>query len=218
MKRSWILFEHKVQPTIFYGEVIRYEVQSIAGQEMKSYLITDPKFYSVEIATFRNIMQKALQKHQPDFALYRDKNNLDYAEMAKLFQELCSHSGKTKAMLHGNVGLAAELHAYGVHLTSQQFDEIAKAKALGLFVVISCHSEEEILLAQKKGADAVTYSPIFSTPEKGEPKGLEDLNERVAKIRLPIIALGGITTKAQVKAVEKSGCFGFASIRYFIDN
>ena len=86
------------------------------------------------------------------------------------------------------------------------------------FTIISCHSEKEILEAQKRGADAVTYSPIFSTPDKGEPKGLEDLNERVAKISLPIIALGGITTDEQVKAVEKSGCYGFASIRYFIDN
>ncbi|WP_345974562.1 thiamine phosphate synthase [Sulfurimonas sp. HSL3-7] len=185
---------------------------------MKSYLITDPRFYSTTPTTFRMTMQKTLQKHQPDFALYRDKNNPDYAEMAKLFLELCSGSGKTKAILHGNVGLAAELHAYGVHLTSQQFDEIEAAKASGLFVVISCHSEAEILEAQRRGADAVTYSPIFNTPDKGEPKGLEDLNERVAKISLPIIALGGITTKAQVKAVEQSGCYGFASIRYFIDN
>ncbi len=185
---------------------------------MKSYLITDPKFYSAELATFRIVLQKTLQKHQPDFALYRDKNNPDYAETAKLFLEVCSRFGRTKALLHGDVGLASELHADGVHLTSQQSDEIEKAKALGLFVVISCHSEEEILEAQKRGADMVTYSPVFSTPGKGEPKGLEDLNERVAKISLPIIALGGIITKAQVKAVEKSGCYGFASIRYFIDN
>jgi len=91
-------------------------------------------------------------------------------------------------------------------------------KNLNLFAVISCHSEKEILEAEKKGADAVTYSPIFNTPNKGEPKGLEDLNERVDKISLPIIALGGITTPEQVKAVEKSGAYGFASIRYFIDN
>ena len=185
---------------------------------MKSYLITDPKYYASGPSDFRSILHDRLLKHQPDFALYRDKNSQDYAEMAKLFLEICSHFPETKALLHGDVDLAVELRADGVHLTSKQFDEIERAKALGLFTVISCHSEEEMLEAHKRGADAVTYSPIFSTPGKGEPKGLEDLNERVAKISLPIIALGGITTKAQVKAVEKSGCFGFASIRYFIDN
>jgi len=185
---------------------------------MKRYLITDPKFYSSDPDQFRSTLQAVLAKHHPDFALYRDKNNPDYAVLAKEFIALCSGSEKTRTMLHGDVELAASLQAYGVHLTSQQFDEIGKAKASGLFVVISCHSEEEILEAQRRGADAVTYSPLFSTPGKGEPKGLEDLNEIVAKISLPIIALGGITMPEQVDAVEKSGAYGFASIRYFIEN
>ena len=185
---------------------------------MKSYLITDPAFYSAERTAFGRLMQNALQKHRPDFALYRDKNSPDYAQMAELFLELCSRFAETKPLLHGNVELAAKLKAFGVHLTSQQAGEIERAKGLGLFVVISCHSEEEMMQAQQKGADAVTYSPVFSSPGKGEPKGLEDLNERVAKISLPIIALGGITSKAQVKAVEKCGAYAFASIRYFIEN
>jgi len=85
-------------------------------------------------------------------------------------------------------------------------------------VVVSCHSEAEVSKAEELGADAVTYSPIFSTPNKGEPKGLAELQRMVDKISLPIIALGGITTPEQVKAVEKTGCFGFASIRYFVEN
>ncbi|MGB6018221.1 MAG: thiamine phosphate synthase [Sulfurimonadaceae bacterium] len=185
---------------------------------MNSYLITDPKFYSDDSEIFRSSLQDVLAKHQPDFALYRDKNTPNYAGMAEAFLDVSLQFKNTKALLHGDVDLAAKLNAFGVHLTSQQFDEIEKAKALGLFTVISCHSEEEILEAQKRGADAVTYSPVFSTPDKGEPKGLEDLQHIVDKISLPIIALGGITTPEQVKAVEKSGAYGFASIRYFIDN
>jgi len=185
---------------------------------MKSYLITDPKFYSSDSEQFRSTLQAVLTRHQPDFALYRDKNNPKYAETAELFLKECAQFDKTKVMLHGDVTLASELQAYGVHLTSQQFDEIGRAKASGLFVVISCHTEAEIVEAQRRGADAVTYSPVFSSPGKGEPKGLEDLNEIVAKISLPIIALGGITTPEQVEAVEKSGAYGFASIRYFIEN
>ncbi len=185
---------------------------------MRSYLITDPGFYSDTPATFQKKLQDVLQKHRPDFALYRDKKSPDYAAMAPLFLNVCSQHPHTKAILHGDVELAAALKAYGVHLTSLQTDEIEKAKRFGLFTVVSCHSEDEIVRAEEKGADAVTYSPIFATPLKGEPKGLEDLNERVAKISLPIIALGGITTPEQVKAVEKSGAYAFASIRYFIDN
>ena len=185
---------------------------------MNSYLITDPKYFSHDTVTFQETLRKVLSEHHPDFVLYRDKNNSAYAEMAKQFLTLCGQFTETKALLHGDIELAAGHGAFGVHLTSLQFDDIEKAKALGLFVVISCHSEEDILNAVQKGADAVTYSPIFSTPNKGKPKGLEDLQHIVDKISLPIIALGGITTPEQVKAVEKSGAYGFASIRYFIDN
>jgi len=183
---------------------------------MYSYLITDPKQYSQSLPAFAQKMKIALSCHQPSFALYRDKENSEYEQLAKEFIALCRDT-PTKAMLHGNVALASKLKAYGVHLTSQQFSKIEKAKALDLFTVISCHSEEEILKAEKLGVDAVTFSPIFSTPDKGEPKGLAELQRMVDKISLPIIALGGITTDEQVEAVEKSGCYGFASIRYFVE-
>ena len=33
---------------------------------------------------------------------------------------------------------------------------------------------------------------------------------------IPIIALGGIITKDQIKLLEDINCYGFASIRYFL--
>ncbi|MGD9969385.1 MAG: thiamine phosphate synthase [Sulfuricurvum sp.] len=65
-------------------------------------------------------------------------------------------------------------------------------------------------------SDAITYSPVFASPGKGEPKGLEDLKELVATINIPVFALGGIVTEEQIRAVETAGAYGFASIRYFI--
>ena len=184
---------------------------------IKRYLITDPKYYGTTPDRLVQRLQEVLKNGQCDFICYRDKSSDNYPLMASFFlgavEELCP-----VRLLHGDVELAAELHAEGVHLTSTQFDEIEKAKALDLFVVISTHTHEEVQRAAGLGADAVTYSPIFATPGKGEPKGLEDLKEIVGKIPLNIIALGGITTPAQVKQIEESGAFGFASIRYFIEN
>ena len=180
---------------------------------MHSYLITDPKYYSTDFISLQNILTIQL----PDFILYRDKKNKDYKKSAIKFLEVCSQFNSVKPILHGDVDLASTLGAYGVHLTSLQFDKIKRAKEVGLFTVISCHSEREMLEAEKLGADAVTFSPIFSTPNKGEPKGLAELQRMVAKINIPIIALGGITTEKEVKAVESTCCYGFASIRYFID-
>ena len=61
----------------------------------------------------------------------------------------------------------------------------------------------------------VTYSPIFETPDKGEPVGLHMLSELTSAVDIPVIALGGIVTDEQVEACQMSGASGFASIRYF---
>ena len=105
----------------------------------------------------------------------------------------------------------------GVHLTSTQFEDIKNAKELGLFVIISCHTFDDIKNAKENFADAVTFSPIFETPNKGAPKGIEILNEAVNKFEdIKIFALGGIIDENQVKQISKTKAYGFASIRYFV--
>jgi len=183
---------------------------------VKSYLITDPSLYGTTPDSIETALPAVFSQKLPDFALFRDKQSSDYAALASVFIRICRNHTVFKVLLHGDYALASVLGADGVHLTSTQVDEIVEAKALGLYVVISTHTHEEALKAQELGADAITYSPIFFSPNKGEPKGLEDLKEIVAKIEIPIFALGGITAQEQINAVEKCGAYGFASIRYFI--
>lgn len=183
---------------------------------MKSYLITDPSYYGSTPDALESALDVIYSHRFPDFVLFRDKQTPDYADLAHTFITLSRQYKIPHVLLHGDYALADELKADGVHFTSTQFDEIKEAKKRGLYVVISTHSYEEALKAQALGADAITYSPIFHSPNKGEPKGLEDLKEIVARIRVPIFALGGITTEEQIKAVEECGAYGFASIRYFI--
>ena len=182
---------------------------------IKSYLITDPEFYGTKLTAFTQKLQSVIDKNSVDFALYRDKNNLDYKLFAQEFIFTCKQKN-IASLLHQDYKLARELGAFGVHLTSAQFNAIQEAKSLGLFVVISTHSFEEIEIAKNLGADAVTLSPIFASPNKGIPKGLAPLKEIVGKIKIKIIALGGITTDEQIKAVESCGVFAYASIRKFI--
>lgn len=183
---------------------------------MKSYLITDPLFYGSDVETLHRALQKALILHHPDFALFRDKQTSSYSELARVFIDVCQQNNVPNILLHGDALLAHRLGATGVHLASHQHVSIAEAKSFGLYVIISAHTHLEALIAEDVGADAITYSPIFASPGKGEPKGLEDLKQIVDKIRIPIFALGGITTEEQIKAVEECGVYGFASIRYFI--
>jgi len=147
--------------------------------------------------------------------VYRDKTTPHYAQNAKLFLHKANEYAFDRVLLHQDYTLAHTLHANGIHLSSSQIEEIPKAKALGLFVVVSTHNHNEALLAQELGADMITYSPIFETPNKGTPIGLGALKELQGIISLPIIALGGIITKEQIEACKHSGASGFASIRYF---
>ncbi len=180
---------------------------------LKSYLITDPKLFGESAEALERSLSLAIAEHSPDFICLRDKSSTRYAELADQFLKI---PGSHKALLHGDVDLAVTLGAYGVHLSSLQFDEIARAKEAGLYVIASTHSFEEALAA--KEADAITYSPIFHSPGKGIPKGLEDLKEITGKINTKIFALGGITTQEQIQQVETCGVYGFASIRYFKGN
>jgi thiamine-phosphate pyrophosphorylase len=170
------------------------------------YAITDPKYYSL------NYLQQL--NNSADFVLLREKTTKDYKNLAKEFINNTKEFNYKK-ILHQDYTLAKELNAYGVHLTSKQFNDIKKAKELGLFVVISTHSFKEIELAVKLGADAVTFSPIFYTPNKGEPKGIEALKEAVKKYNIKIIALGGIVSQKEIEEIQKANPWGFASIRYF---
>ncbi len=178
---------------------------------MISYAITDPSTLSFERLDedLKRISQKA------DMVVYRDKANDAYETFAAQFLTQAKNYSFEKILLHGTVDLAAKLDADGVHLRSNQFNEIVLAKQQDLFVVISCHTADEAKRAEDLGADMITYSPIFSTPNKGKPLGLGALKELQGIISLPIIALGGILTQEQINACQVAGASGFASIRFF---
>jgi len=182
---------------------------------MKSYLITSQSFYTDKQGRFRKNLQTQLQKHHPDFVLFRDKETPHYECLAEEFLDVCSAFQGVSAFLHRDIALACRLGAKGVHLSSDMFGEIANAKRAGLEVIVSTHTHEEALFAQNAGADYVTYSPIFTSPNKGKPKGVEDLKALLQKVDIKVFALGGIVSEAQINAVNKAGAFGFASIRYF---
>lgn len=184
---------------------------------MIKYLITDPKYYTNNEKKFEKILINILDKHQIDIACFRDKESSNFEEIAKIFIEICKEKNIKKILLNSDFLLAHKLKASGVHLTSAQFNDILKAKELGLYVITSCHTFEDIQKSIDNQADAVTYSPIFGTPNKGTPKGIESLKEVIDKYpNIKIIALGGIIDETQIEQISKTKAYGIASIRYFV--
>ena len=182
---------------------------------MKKYLITSPNFYTDIPQVFEKKLEEQIQKHQPNFVLLRDKQTTAYIVLANSFMKVMKNHPKIKAFLHDDINLAVELNASGVHLPSYSFDKITKAKSKNLEVIVSTHTMDEVLKAEKFHANYVTYSPIFFSPNKGKPKGIENLLEILKVTNINIFALGGIVNKEEVSLIQKTKVYGFASIRYF---
>jgi len=182
---------------------------------MKKYLITSRQFYTDTPAVFRSVLHERIRLHAPDFVLYRDKFDPNYAQQAEHAVEVCRQFEGVKSFVHQDPKLAQKLQADGVHLTSLQFDRIKEAKDLGLEVIVSTHTFDELHLAAKLYADYATFSPIFATPGKAEPKGVKMLAKAVRESDIRIFALGGIVSQMEVDAIQAANPYGFASIRYF---
>ncbi len=169
---------------------------------MIKYLITDPNYH---YKSFKGV----------DFVCFRDKKSDAFEAKATEFIVQAKEEGIENIFLSEHYLIAKKLGATGVHLTSRQFVFIPEAKRRGLKVIISTHTEAEIEEAIRKKVDFITYSPIFESPNKGTPKGIEDLKKMVLRYNIPIIALGGIISEKEILQVKEAGAYGFASIRYF---
>ncbi len=120
-----------------------------------------------------------------------------------------------KLFINDRADIAVIAGADGVHLTetSVQADEIIN-NFPGLIIGVSTHSLKGARNAEARGADFITFSPIYETPSKagyGPPQGLEPLGQVVQAVRLPVLALGGITLYRVPKCLEQ-GAFGVAVI------
>jgi thiamine-phosphate pyrophosphorylase len=182
---------------------------------MISYLITDPKYYSTNRETFSQILERNIQKNNPDFICFRDKTSVNTDELIKAFLEICNKYNK-KSFINSYINNCINYNSNGIHITSTQIDKVKEYQKYNKITILSTHNEDDIKIAIDNNIDYITYSPIFKTPQKGTPKGINSLKNIKNKYDIPIIALGGIISNKQVTELKNIKAFGFASIRYFI--
>ncbi len=183
-----------------------------------SYLITDPKEFGNSVDEFSHNLTNSLSKHRVDMVCFRDKHSQNIEELAKVCLQISKQFNIPKVLINSNIKLALKLGFDGIHLTSNQFEDIKISKENSLFTIISCHTQDEVTMAKKLGTNGVTYSPIFYKENKGKPKGIESLKNIVDIFQdneFSILALGGIISDNEITQIKSTKARGFASIRYF---
>jgi thiamine-phosphate pyrophosphorylase len=80
-----------------------------------------------------------------------------------------------------------------------------------LLIGASTHTLDGIRNAADVGADFVTFGPIFATPSKGRPQGIETLHTVCAAVSIPVFAIGGITVETARECLD-AGAHGIAVV------
>ncbi len=114
-------------------------------------------------------------------------------------------------IINDRIDIALLSNADGVHSPADGVSS-KYIKKYGLTAGKSVHSIDEALGAQRGGYDYLIFGPVFRTQFKvryGKPLGLKKLKEVCEEVRIPVIAIGGITPERASKCIA-SGAAGVA--------
>ena len=125
----------------------------------------------------------------------------------------------TKIVVNTRVDVALAVGAAGAHLPSgspppRYWRAITPPDFL---IGVSCHTLEEARAAEQEGADYIFFGPVFAPRSKSAdlpPRGLDRLAEAAHAVRIPLLALGGIT-KENASRCASAGAAGVAAISMF---
>ncbi len=139
----------------------------------------------------------------------------EFLELSQAAQTKLSKRG-VPLIVNDRADIALAAGASGVHLGQEDLP-LQSARALlghGRLVGVSVTSVEEARRAWHGGADYVGAGPVFATSTKdctAPPLGLEGLKKIRSAVRIPILAIGGLTP-ANARQVLDSGADGLAVI------
>jgi thiamine-phosphate pyrophosphorylase len=151
------------------------------------------------------------------------EKDLEARELAPVCRALREPTRERGALLIVNdrADVALAVGADGVQRTATSLS-VADLRTVAdkrLLIGASVHSLDEARAAEDDGADWVVFGPVYDTPSKrmfGAPQGLHALERVSAAMRIPVIAIGGITVE-RVRPVRATGAAGVAVISAILD-
>ena len=146
------------------------------------------------------------------------EKDLGAADLALLCRRLRGLTLDTQALLIVNdrvdVALAVGADAVQRASTSLPVKDVRGLVGGRLKIGASVHSLPEAIEAEINSADWVVFGPVYETPSKrgfGPPQGLDKLSRVATAVKIPVIAIGGITPE-RVREVRRAGAQGVAVI------
>lgn len=153
-----------------------------------------------------------------DWIQIREKD-LDGRPLALLVEEALRRCGHAKIIVNSRADVALACGAAGLHLPADSPPPSAWRPICppGFLIGVSCHTVEELVEAERGGADYALFAPVFrplSKEDSRAPHGLEGLRRACASVRIPVLALGGITAGNASSCLD-AGAAGVAGITLF---
>lgn len=130
----------------------------------------------------------------------------EFFSLAREIGQLSRKAGCT-FIVNDRVDIALATMADGVHLGQEDLPLDVARKLMGRekIIGISTHDLAQAQEAERGGADYIGFGPIFGTTTKDTghtPRGPAMLKEICKAIKIPIVAIGGITEKNIVQVWE----------------
>ena len=140
----------------------------------------------------------------------------EYLELASIAEAICEKF-EAILLLATSVENFQQSNARGLHLTSQVLNDYT-SRPVGddKLLSVSCHTEDDMIKAEKLGADILLLSPVKETSSHpGVPGiGWNRFNEMISKIDAPVYALGGMQA-SDLDDAKVAGAQGVAAISSF---
>ncbi len=169
------------------------------------YLIGEKNFFSSEneyLDTLKTCFDsdiKAFQLRQKDLSVRQIIN------LGEKIKKIIEQYKDIYFFVNDRIDIALALEANGVHLNKNSIPiKAVKEKYREMIIFYSSHSYEEALDAEKNGADAITFSPIFRTKNQDFEQGLEPLKKIINNTKIPVFALGGINN-GNIQTIRNAG-------------
>lgn len=147
------------------------------------------------------------------------EKHLAARELCRWTEMILAEAGSAKVVVNTRADVALACGAAGAQLPGGSPAPLVWRPVVppGFVFGVSCHTADEVRRAEDEGADYAVFAPVFAPLSKTSalpPRGLERLAEACRGVRIPVLALGGITW-ANAPACLEAGAAGIAGITLF---